>query len=372
MPCSALNAASFIRMSVFRCHTMRIKNYIDDSELYFLTPMSHKTLKSWLHSYEPSKATHVTYKAVVNRLLSFLVESQISLENLSDDDGRALLDWVEKKYDLKASSLKHFYTVANQIFGVLKEAGHITKNPLKLHKNTLKYKSSEPRPFENSNEEITTFLDLDTWNWLWDWLCTRSAIKDSDVNKNARDRFFMALLYHTGIRREEVTKLKMSHVVYRNNKWRLLVSGKGGKTRTVSMNSVLISELFRYRTHYGLDPQPSSTEDNLPLLLRLKGDVKKPLSVRGVSFIVEEIRNSILAEENYFPGEHIINQLDAMTTHWLRHTNATHRLLAGASLETTQDELGHVSPTTTRIYTHTMDNQRDEDAEKLAQLPSKK
>ena len=61
-----------------------------------------------------------------------------------------------------------------------------------------------------------------------------------------------------------------------------------------------------------------------------------------------------------------------MTTHWMRHTNATHRLLAGASLETTQDELGHVSPTTTRIYTHTMDSQRDEDAEKLAQLLNKK
>ena len=351
---------------------MKIKNYIDDSDLPYLTQMSHSTLQSWLHSYEPSKATYVTYKAVVNRILSFLVENEISLDTLSDDDGKNLLDWVEKEYGLRPSSLKHFYTVANQVFGVLKEAGHITINPLKLHKNALKYKVSEPHPFENSDEEITTFLDVDTWNWLWDWLCTRPSSKTSDVAKNVRDRFFMALLYHTGIRREEVTKLKMSHVVYRNNKWRLLVSGKGGKTRTVSMNSALISELFKYRLHNGLEPQPSSSENELPLLLRLKGDIKKPLSVRGISFIVEEIKNGILDEESYFPGEHIINQLEAMTTHWMRHTNATHRLLAGASLETTQDELGHVSPTTTRIYTHTLDSQSDEDAEKLAQLLNKK
>ena len=57
-----------------------------------------------------------------------------------------------------------------------------------------------------------------------------------------------------------------------------------------------------------------------------------------------------------------------MTTHWMRHTNATHRLMAGASLETTQDELGHVSPLTTRIYTHTLEEKRAEDAEKLTQL----
>jgi site-specific recombinase XerD len=55
-----------------------------------------------------------------------------------------------------------------------------------------------------------------------------------------------------------------------------------------------------------------------------------------------------------------------MTTHWLRHTNATHRLLAGASLETTQDELGHADPHTTRIYAKTSDTKRREDAEKLA------
>lgn len=57
-----------------------------------------------------------------------------------------------------------------------------------------------------------------------------------------------------------------------------------------------------------------------------------------------------------------------MTTHWMRHTNATHRLMAGASLETTQDELGHADPRTTRIYAKASDTRRKEDAEKLAKL----
>ena len=99
---------------------MKITNYIDGCDLSNLTQMSLNTLKSWLYSYEPSKATYVTYKAVVNRILSFLVENSISLDELTDDDGKNLLDWAEKKYSLKPSSLKHFYTVANQVFDVFK------------------------------------------------------------------------------------------------------------------------------------------------------------------------------------------------------------------------------------------------------------
>ena len=57
-----------------------------------------------------------------------------------------------------------------------------------------------------------------------------------------------------------------------------------------------------------------------------------------------------------------------LSTHWLRHTNATHRLLAGASLETTQDELGHADPKTTRRYVHTVDAQRRDDLQRFLQV----
>jgi len=38
------------------------------------------------------------------------------------------------------------------------------------------------------------------------------------------------------------------------------------------------------------------------------------------------------------------------------------------SLETTQDELGHADPRTTRIYAKASDTRRKEDAQKLAKL----
>jgi site-specific recombinase XerD len=61
-------------------------------------------------------------------------------------------------------------------------------------------------------------------------------------------------------------------------------------------------------------------------------------------------------------------QFAQLSTHWLRHTNATHRLLAGASLETTQDELGHADPKTTRLYVKTLDQQRRADVDKFVKL----
>ncbi|MNY26647.1 hypothetical protein D3C86_1605070 [compost metagenome] len=42
--------------------------------------------------------------------------------------------------------------------------------------------------------------------------------------------------------------------------------------------------------------------------------------------------------------------------------------MVGASLETTQDELGHADPRTTRIYAKTSSVARKDDAEKLAEL----
>lgn len=347
---------------------MKIQDHTKESKQEFINNDAYTTLITWLNSYEPSKSTFLAYKSVVNKILMFLQTRNIQFNALNDDDGKTLLDWVEASFQLKASSMRHFYSVANKIFDMMQTSHHISINPLRLHKNTLKYRNTKSQAFENTDNEITTYLDVETWMWFWEWLCTRPALRKMDTKRHARDRFFMALLYHTGIRREEVTKLKMSHVVYRNNRWRLLVHGKGGKTRMVSMNSTLVSELFRYRESIGLNAQPSVSETDMPIIVRLKGTSKRQLSVRGITYIVHEIKESLLAEENFYPGEHIINQIEAMTTHWMRHTNATHRLMAGASLETTQDELGHVSPLTTRIYTHTLEEKRAEDAEKLTQL----
>ena len=345
-------------------------NLIDADQQTITSEPINSSLKSWLASFEYSKSTYLSYKAVVNKILAFLQEKQLKIDALSDDDGKALLEWVRDYYQLSNSSMKHFTTVANTVFEFLRDEDYLSKNPLRLHKKSVRIQKQETDVFVNTPERVETYLDLEAWQWLWNWLCTRNALTEKKLIKNQQARFIFSVLYHTGIRREELTKLKMKHVFYRNNHWKMLVQGKGGKTRTVSVNSALLSEFFRYREAFGMEASPS-IEEEWPLIMRTTGDRLKPYSVRGINYIIDQIKIQIGQEINNHPSDQIMTQLGAMTTHWLRHTNATHRLSAGASLETTQDELGHSNPATTRIYAHTLDEKRSDDAEKLAEFNNK-
>ena len=53
------------------------------------------------------------------------------------------------------------------------------------------------------------------------------------------------------------------------------------------------------------------------------------------------------------------------STHWLRHTHATHSLEAGAEIEEVQENLGHSSVAITAIYTHASRKRRKSAVEKL-------
>jgi site-specific recombinase XerD len=51
-------------------------------------------------------------------------------------------------------------------------------------------------------------------------------------------------------------------------------------------------------------------------------------------------------------------RLRAASTHWLRHTYASHRMARGATVETTRDNLGHASLATTTVYVTTEKKRR--------------
>lgn len=86
------------------------------------------------------------------------------------------------------------------------------------------------------------------------------------------------------------------------------------------------------------------------------------LCLRRLNAIIDELAKAAsLAAENPY----IARELSALTPHRFRHTNATHRLSRGATLETVQDELGHSDPRTTRIYAKTRKEARIRDANLL-------
>jgi integrase/recombinase XerC len=112
--------------------------------------------------------------------------------------------------------------------------------------------------------------------------------------------------------------------------------GKGRKERIVPLGRVALAALRRY--------EPRRRE----LLHRIPAADRHALflSSRGARLATRSIQNIV--------GDFLDRIADdaGLSTHSLRHSFATHLLDAGADLMAVKEMLGHVSLSTTRIYTH--------------------
>lgn len=322
--------------------------------------------------------TFDTYRREAARLLIWLEEQGLSLKEMKVDHVHLFFahlaspprHWIRPRKPardqalamtqllaspLSASSIAQTRTILGGMCSYLQDAGYLQFNVFKL--------SLKPAVIVSEHQERS--LHLDSWFWLWEWVCNLIGETARERSRAARARWLFALLYHSGLRREEVARGVMGDFVRTDNGWRLRVVGKGGKERWVSINSLLLKELMQYRKGCGLSAFPLPGEE-FPLVATINvGARSRNLTPRSIGLIVQELAKSATADCH---DPHVCSQVEKLTTHWMRHTNATHRLAAGASLETTQDELGHSDPRTTRIYAKTIDSKRQEDAQKLADL----
>jgi integrase/recombinase XerC len=146
----------------------------------------------------------------------------------------------------------------------------------------------------------------------------------------------LELLYGSGLRLSELQGLDWGRLDFRRAQVR--VRGKGKKERIVPVTPRAIGALKRYepwrkealsrRRTFG-DPDP--------ILVNRNGG---RLSRRSIQRSVREVLSKAASDEG-------------LSVHSLRHSFATHLLDAGADLMAVKELLGHVSLSTTQIYTHT-------------------
>lgn len=257
---------------------------------------------------------------------------------------------------LAASSISYARTVLGQMCNYLQDAGYLQRNPFRL----------SAKPVVVNKSVSARSLDLTSWDWLWSWITRMPRETDRETEHAVRTRWLFALLYHAALRRDEVANGTMGDFVRTDGEWQLRVIGKGSVERMVTVNSTLLQELTIYRSWHRLTPAHPLPSETYPLILSVyKGHGQTPLTPRAIGRAISEVAAQAQVA---CPDEHIRDKLSKLSTHWMRHTSATHRLKAGARLETVQDELGHKDPKTTRIYTKDIGDQRREDAERLARL----
>lgn len=135
------------------------------------------------------------------------------------------------------------------------------------------------------------------------------------------------LLYGSGIRRAEVSRIDVSDVSLRDRT--VKVHGKGSKERLVIINQATVDAIQRY---LGVRPRTNDPA----LFVGIGG---KRLTPRHVWYIFKQMYA-------------ITGLKERATPHTLRHSFATHLLKNGVDLITIKELLGHESVATTQIYTN--------------------
>jgi integrase/recombinase XerC len=159
---------------------------------------------------------------------------------------------------------------------------------------------------------------------------------DIETDLGKRDRAILELLYATGIRVSELTKLNIKDIDFRNKLIR--VTGKRKKQRIVPFGDPALHAMLNYLTVRAnfMNNAPPSERDEQALILNYQGT---RITTRSVGRMVDKYIKLCAGIHNISP-------------HSLRHSFATHLLDSGADLRDIQELLGHARLSTTQIYTH--------------------
>ncbi len=170
---------------------------------------------------------------------------------------------------------------------------------------------------------------------------------DSDVNalvetcdkattEGLRDAALIELLYATGARISEISRLDVGDIDFAQAQVSLF--GKGSKERVVPIYQRALAVVRDY------------LEQSRPLLAARKRGAEK---TRALFVSTRGNRMSADALRTVFERHVALAGIDVgVTPHAMRHTYATELLSGGADLRSVQELLGHESLATTQIYTH--------------------
>jgi site-specific recombinase XerD len=164
------------------------------------------------------------------------------------------------------------------------------------------------------------------------------------------------LLHASGLRAAEAAAAQAGDLVLRRSRWWLHVMGKGNVPGDVPMPDEVMQAFVRYRQFHGLPvvPQPG---ESTPLIMTLSGRRDHAMTSTAIYLLVKEVFVAAADElETEDPAQ--AASLRRASTHWLRHTAATHLADAGTDLRFIQKNLRHASLETTAIYLHVDDDQR--------------
>ena len=253
-------------------------------------------------------------------------------------DGSPNPAWRPFVSGLSPSAAKQAVTILFGLFEYLCAIGYLAGNPLRAART----RATRPR-----QQTVQRYLGQESWQFVLEHLESWPRATAREVAHYQRTKFLISFLYLTGLRRSEIAQASTADLVQRRGQWWLHVSGKGHTGLPVPVAQDALDVLQAYRISLGRSPWPHPHQPE-PLLMDLYGKGRQ-LTSKAVHQIVTALFDSAAKA---CPDPEQARLLQSVTTHWLRHTAATHQLDAGVPLLVVRDNLRHASVQTTERYLH--------------------
>jgi integrase/recombinase XerD len=260
-----------------------------------------------------SRATIEAYRRDLTRLMAWMKGATLELDAVRERDLERYCNLLRRQQRAETSIARSVASIRGW-FAYLVVEGHLASDPSARLRGGRRGRSL-PKPLDE--DEITTLLD---------------SIPDATPT-DLRDRALLELLYGTGARVSEVVGIGLGDLDF--DEELILVTGKGSKQRLVPMGSTLKIALREYLGARGRSAFPDARKD-ARLFLNARGGA---LSRQGVDLIIDKRALTVGIERS------------RISAHVFRHSCATHMLAHGADIRVVQELLGHVSISTTQIYT---------------------
>jgi site-specific recombinase XerD len=306
----------------------------------------------WLAEYATSPHTFRSYRKEAVRLLRWAIEQRgKAVSSLMREDVlayEAFLSTSAAGPRLSVASQRQALGTVSGLFAYLVNAGYLAANPWALRR----------RKVLKRQRTVERFLDHATWHAVLAAVEEWPQATKRELQHRERVRFVLRFLYHTGVRAAEASHAKVSDFVQRRGRWWLRVVGKGGVGGEVPIGQALLGDFARYRGLFALPSTPMPGDDS-PIILSIAGRSGRALTPTSVYLIVKGAFAQVAKEmSDRDPTRAAL--LRRASTHWLRHTAASHQADAGTDLRHIQRNLRHASIDTTAIYLHVEDDERHE------------
>jgi integrase/recombinase XerD len=319
---------------------------IKDPELYRL-------MNSFLTTYLPNtrqKSEHTVqaYKDVLNLYVTFITENKsirfndIRATDFNQENISAFLDWLKKARGNESTTINQRLS---HIKGFCK---YIMKKDILSF--TVYGKICEIAEYKDNRKQDFIWLTVDE---------VKLVLKQPDTNKRtgARDKFFIALMYESGCRDDEILHLKLKDIVVnKEGEPDVHIFGKGNKHRCTPLSKNIVPYFDEYCKLYHPDIR-TNNKDEL-LFYTVRNGIKTQMSQDNVQRFMNVYEKKAKAEKTDLPHIH---------PHLWRRTRAMHLYLAGVPLPLVSEWLGHSSMESTRIYARATDEMKRQAQRKLGE-----